>query len=138
MLPVFDGKILVCTHDDSTITILDTNARMFKVVKPSPFGVFDGYVKVSGVTLLEKNILFKGLATIAFNTDCGLFLCTIYDDGHIDLYEEPIFLEDSPITSVNVIQDDDLFVTYSSMIKFQKEEDEFNFLDDMAVPRLAE
>ena len=38
MLPIFDGKFLVCTHVDSTIIILNTSTSKFKIVKPSPFG----------------------------------------------------------------------------------------------------
>ena len=138
MLPVFDGKFLLCTHDDSTITLLDTNTLKFKVVKPSPFGPMDGEIKVIGVTLLEKKILFKAFETIAFNTDCGLFLCTIYEDGHIERYEEPIFLPDTAVTSVNVIHGDDLFINYQSRIPFQKEEEQFQSSTDLVNPTLAE
>ena len=136
MLPVFDGKLLVCTHETSTITTLQTDSRKFKEVKPSPFGFLADEIEVQGVTLLENKIIFPAMATIAFSTNRGLFICILYDDGHIDLYEEPIFLDHHTVTSANVIQGDNLFVTYKS--EFECHIEDVVLKHDMTIPNLAE
>ena len=52
------------------------------------------------------------MTTLMFNTSCGLIVCYMSDDGNIFKYDDPIFLKDKPITSANVINGDDVFLTY--------------------------
>ena len=125
LLPVFEGRLLLCTHGSNTISIVETQAleNGARPVKPSPFGSDAEDIEVFGVRCLEPDTLFDALATVVFNTSKGLFVCGIAADGHIDPADDNVFLSKHPITTANVISGNDVLVTYQNTIEVIPEQD---------------
>ena len=63
--------------------------------------------------MLEGETLFDNvMVELLFNTSRGLFVCGLAADGQIDTHDEPVFLDNRPVTSANVVGGDTVLVTY--------------------------
>ena len=80
-------------------------------------------MEIYRATRLEGETLFAGLATIAFNTSAGLFVCGIASDGVIDQHDDVVFFEGSRITSSNIIRGDEVIVTYDATVPVEESEE---------------